>query len=177
MATIERPVTTPSEMRHAETIAPRRNGWLAWLMAILLAVGLAAGFLVGRATAPEAAAPAPPRDLAGTTMSQLLSGYVAVVNSGDQADIAGLYATEATMSSNVPWMSDEPWFVTGDQAIASAIGSWWEYLGFRLGNAGTAIQQGDLVMQSYDSVFGPAMMVFQFDNGKIVNQWILQAAK
>ncbi|WP_150132640.1 hypothetical protein [Intrasporangium calvum] len=177
MATIERPVTTPSEMRHPETIAPRRNAWVAWLMVILLAVGLAAGFLIGRATVPEAEAPAPPRDLAGTTVSQLLTDYAAVVDSGVKADIAGLYATDATMSSNVAWMSDEPWLVTGDQAIASAIRSWWEYQGFRLDNAGTAIQKGDLVMQSFDSVFGPAMMVFQFDNGKIVNQWILQAVR
>lgn len=177
MATIERPMITPSGMRHPETIAPRRTGWVALLSVILLVVGLAAGFLVGRATVPEAEAPAPPADLAGTTATRFLSEYVAVVNAGDEAWIAPFYKADATLSSNVPWMSDEPWLVTGDRAIASAIGSWWDYQGFRLDNAGTAIQKGDLVMQSYDSVFGPAMMVFQLDNGKIVNQWILQAVK
>jgi len=78
------------------------------------------------------------------------------------------------VTSTIP---SDPWVVKGDQAIASAIGSWWDFVGFRIDNPGTLVQKGDLVMQPYDSPFGPSMDVFQLDGGKIVNQWIVLDAK
>lgn len=174
MAIIDRPATNALRTSHPETNAPPRPAWLAWLSVVLLVVGLGGGFLLGRSTAPEAAAPAPPRDLAGATVTKFLADYVAVVNKGDRAGIATFYATDATVTSTVP---SDPWVVKGNTEIASAMGSWWDLLGFRMENAGTPIQKGQLVMQSHDTAFGPSMSVFQIVKGKIVNQWILQAAK
>lgn len=162
MTTITRPVST------GPAIAPvRRNGWLAWLSVILLIVGLGAGFLVGQATKTETVLPS---DLAGTAVTQMLDGYAAAVNAGDATKIASFFATNATFTDTT---KDGGYVVEGNMKIAETIASWHE-LGFQVSDFGTAIQNGDYVAQYHISSVDAVMGVYQLEDGKILNMWVVR---
>jgi hypothetical protein len=144
---------------------------LRFVWVIVLIVGLGAGFLGGRITKVDDVLPA---DIADSIVTELLSDYAAAVNSGDQARIAAFYASDATMT-NVA--QSDPWVVRGNTDIARAIRSWWDLLGYRVEDPGTVVQKGDLFLQSQDSVWGPAMSVFQIRDGRFANHWILMASQ
>src|SRR5690606_7420977 len=87
-----------------------RKGWVAWLSVILLLVGLAGGFLVGRTTAPDAvpsqqAVPETvlPSDVAGPLVTKILDDFAVAFNAGDPTRIADFFAGDATLTHTSGW--------------------------------------------------------------------------
>lgn len=163
MTTISRPGVTSS----ATVPVHRLNGWLAWLSVILLIVGLGAGFLVGQATKRDTVLPS---DLAGTTVTQMLDRYAAAVNSGDATKIASFFATNATFTDTT---KDGGYVIEGNTKIAEQIAS-WHPLGFQISDFGTAIHNGNYVAQYHMSSVDAVMAVYQLEDGKILNMWVVR---
>jgi hypothetical protein len=150
----------------ADDVRGRRQGWLGWLPVLLLVVGLGAGFMVGRVTKPE---PPVPSDLAGTEVTSVLDEFMAAVNSGDEARIADVFAPAAVLSD----VEGDGDVATGNSEIASDFAT-WQAGGFRLGDPGTAIRNGDFVAQYHVSSVGAVMAVYQLDDDRIQHMWVVR---
>jgi hypothetical protein len=163
MTTISRPETTvPVPSQH------RTKRWPI-LSVVLLLVGLAAGVLVGRATAPEQELPA---DLAPRQLSDFLERQGEAVNSGDATRIAEFYAEDATLT-DIGNIYAKP--VEGRAEIAEVMAKNVALLGPFAGDAGTPIARGSFV--TFVSTWGDVaagVIVFELDaDGKILNQWAI----
>lgn len=161
MTTVSAPAPT------APSTAPARTPWAAWLSVVLLLVGLAAGFLAGRASAPETELPT---DLADSTVTMMLDDYLEAFHSGDATQIAQFFAPDATFTDTT---QDGGYVMEGSTEIAQAIASWND-LGFEVSEPGTTIQNGEFVARYDISTIGPAMAVYQVRDGKIQNLWIVR---
>jgi hypothetical protein len=137
------------------------------LSVILLVVGLGAGFLVGQVTKADTVLPS---DLAGTTVTQMLDDYMAAVNAGDATKIASFFATDATFTDTT---KDDGYVVEGNTEIAETMAS-WHPLGFQVSDPGTAIQNGEYVAQYHISSVDAVMAVYQIEDGKFQNVWIVR---
>jgi hypothetical protein len=137
------------------------------LSVILLIVGLGAGFLVGQATKADTVLPS---DLAGTTVTQMLDRYAEAVNAGDATKIASFFATNATFTDAT---KDGGYVIEGNTKIAEAIAS-WHPLGFQVSDFGTAIQNGNYVAQYHISSADAIMAVYQLEDGKFQNAWMVR---
>jgi hypothetical protein len=160
MTTTSRPVST-----EPATVPTRRNRWVAGFSVILVLVGLAVGFLVGRATKPDVVLPS---DLADTTVTTMLNDYLTAVNEGDETEIASFFATDATFTDTA---KRDGYVMEGNTQIAKAMAS-WHPLGFQMWAPGTAIHNDDYVAQYTVSSVGPAIAVYELQDGKIQNVWI-----
>jgi hypothetical protein len=143
-----------------------RRGWLAWL-AIVLLVGLGAGFLVGRVTKADTKLPS---DLAGTTITKMLDGYTGAANAGDATKIASFFATDATFTDT---NRVDGYVLEGNTKIAETMAS-WHAQGWRLTETGTAVQNGDLVARYENGGGVGVVLVFQMKDGKFQNVWAVR---
>jgi len=163
MTTTSRPeATTPALTSHRMKGRPI-------LSVVLLLLGLGAGVLVGRATAPERAMPA---DLARSELVGFLEGQREAFNSGDAARIAELYAQDATFT-DIGNIYAQP--IEGRDEIGEVMAKNVAFLGPFAGDIGTPIARGTFV--AYVSSWGDVsagVIVFELDvDGKILNQWVI----
>lgn len=150
------------------TLSTRRDGRLAWLSVVLLFLGLTAGFLTGRATAPETALPA---DLAGPEVTTMLDDLIDAVNFGDEATLESLFVEDATFTDTT---KNDGYTIEGNDKIAQGLAS-LSTLGFRISDPGTAIHNRDYVAQYHLASIGPVVGVYRLnDEGKIQDMWVVQ---
>lgn len=150
------------------TVSTRRHPRLVWLSVVLLLLGLTAGFMAGRATAPETVLPT---DLAGPEVTTMLDDLIEAINFGDATTLESLFAEDATFTDTT---KKDGYTVEGNDEIAEGLGS-LATLGFRISDPGTAIHNGDYVAQYHLASIGPVVGVYRLnDDGKIQNMWIVQ---
>lgn len=163
MRTISRPETA------ATVPTPHRTRRWPVLPVVLLLVGLGAGLLFGRATAPEQETPA---DLAPSELVDFLEQQREATNSGDATRIAEFYAEDATFT-DIGNKYAAP--LEGRDEIAAVMAENVAFLGPFAGDIGTPIARGDFV--AYVSSWGDVsagVIVFELDaDGKILNQWVI----
>lgn len=160
MTTMSRPETTvPVSTNH-------RTRWITLISVVLLVVGVAAGFFVGRATKAD-----PPADLASASAVAVLNDYAAVFNSGDAKAIAELFTEDAV--SVGPDEEVGAMVVMGQQRIGEALASLRDILGMRITNPGTAIQRGSWVSQPVEILGENGFMVMHLVDGKIAYQMVM----
>jgi hypothetical protein len=150
------------------TASTRRNLLLTWLSVGLLLLGLTAGFVAGRATAPKTVLPA---DLAGPEVTTMLQDQMDAINFGDAESLESLFAENATFTDTT---KNGGYTVEGNDKIALGLAS-LSTLGFRISDPGTAIHNGNYVAQYHLASIGPVVGVYRLnDEGKIQDMWIVQ---
>jgi hypothetical protein len=159
--------TSTSVAADVPTVPTRRTRWFAGLSALLLVVGLGIGFVLGRVTEPEVVLP---QDLADSTVTAMLDDFMRAVNEGDEARLADMFATDATFTDTT---KDDGYVVEGNTAIAEGVAS-WHVLGFQVWDPGTTIHNGDFVARYHVSSVGPVMAVYELQEGKFQNVWIVR---
>ena len=145
----------------------RRSTVGALLAVIMLMLGLAGGFFVGRATsAPDEVA-----GLATESVADLLARRVEVLNGGDAALLAAFYAEDAVLEERD---QDPPVITDGAQAIARHLAG-YQSMGFRVASESAAVQYGPYASEELSWSGGAGGTVaYRFDEaGKIAHQWVL----
>lgn len=148
--------------------ATRRRPTHGVLLAVLmLMLGLAGGFLVGRASnTPDGV-----EGLATTSVADLLVRRVEVLNRGDAAALATFYTEDAVLEERD---QDPPVITEGANAIAAHLAG-YQSMGFRVATESVAIQYGPYASEELSWSGGAGGTVaYRFDDaGKIAHQWVL----
>jgi hypothetical protein len=163
-------ITTPSVVSPppAPSAVPRR-AWLVVLVISGVALGLAAGMVIGR----QSSTPQDPPALAGPTITAMLTARVAAINEGTAEEIAGFYTADAVLEEH----DQHPAVLTtGGAAIGEHLNT-YRHLGLRIAQAGTTIALGPFVAEPL--LWSPGdggIAVYRLaDDGRIAHQWVMGA--
>ena len=138
-----------------------------WLAVLMLMLGVAGGFVVGRATST----PDEVDGLAAASVADLLVRRVEVLNGGDAAALEAFYTEDAVLEERD---QDPPVITQGAQAIARHLVG-YQSMGFRVATESVAVQYGPYASEALSWSGGAGGAVaYQFDDsGRIAHQWVL----
>lgn len=162
MSTTTAPTTVPPSGQ------PRtRIGLLMGIAIGSLVLGLTAGLLLGRSTAPVSTSP----EQASSMVEQMLADRVTAINSADPAAISSFYAADAVLEEHD---QDPPRLTTTADEIGHHLAG-YATMGFRIAQPGGSVAVGPYIGEPlrWSGGAGGISVYLIDDDGLIAHQWVV----